>query len=457
MMNNKVSKYTFLFEGNGGFYAYNSLSNSLIEIDESVYDKLSKAKKELADILPDDFDLDLFDVLTKNIIITESEKDDYLTYKSNIYSLRNSDKGMHITIAPTMECCFNCHYCFEKNKTKGKMSSEVMDRIVKYVETKENLKAIHITWFGGEPLMATEQIELFYDKIKPIIVDKDYQSNIVTTAYFVNENTVRVFKKIGITDIQVTVDGMKDTHNKIKNFEGAGDVFEKIMQNIEYLNDNLPEVQIAIRVNLTKDNAHEYPLLVDMLKARFINRKNIFAVPAFVLDKGENSCHGQCNNSLFNPSEKTKYILELYNKGYGSHFVRYPEMFFYECAVRNKMAVSFDPEGYVYKCWEMLGNRDYSIGRLDSDGKLVDINTKAYNRQMYGADPLESNTCRQCKYLPICNGGCPIHRIQNEFEGDNNSCCTHYKGYMEEFLKIHIACKKQERKNAEKNQNCLKR
>lgn len=35
-------------------------------------------------------------------------------------------------------------------------------------------------------------------------------------------------------------------------------------------------------------------------------------------------------------------------------------------------------------------------------------------------------------------GGCPIQRIENVFEKKKNCCCTFYKGYMEEFLKIHL-------------------
>lgn len=123
-------------------------------------------------------------------------------------------------------------------------------------------------------------------------------------------------------------------------------------------------------------------------------------------------------------------------------YKRYPDNFFYECAIRNNVAIAFDPEGYAYKCWEVIGNKEYAIGKLDGEGRLTDVNVRVLNRQLYGADPLDDPTCRKCKYLPICGGGCPIQRIENKFEGGRNNCCTYYKGYMEEFLKEHIRRKK---------------
>lgn len=142
---------------------------------------------------------------------------------------------------------------------------------------------------------------------------------------------------------------------------------------------------------------------------------------------------------LFSHKEKAEFVKELYYlHDIYSSYLQYPERFFNECAIKNDVAISFDPEGYAYKCWEIIGNKEYSIGKLNSDGGIGNINYKVLNRQLYGADILDDHTCSQCKYLPICHGGCPIQRIENEFECGKNCSCTHYKGCLEEFLKIHI-------------------
>ena len=122
--------------------------------------------------------------------------------------------------------------------------------------------------------------------------------------------------------------------------------------------------------------------------------------------------------------------------------MRYPQRFIAECAIRDLRAISFDPEGYAYKCWEVIGDTRYAIGKLAKDGSLKEPNHVALNRQLYGADPAENKKCAACSYLPLCNGGCPIQRIQNEFENYRNDVCTPMKGFLPEFLAAHIALKK---------------
>lgn len=448
----KISKYTFMFDENGQeYYVYNTLSNALMEIDKKSYSLLFESRNTQK-LSTADFDEDLWEALCINNIISDNDTDDYLKYKASITNIRKQRTGMHLTLAPTMDCCFRCHYCFEKYKEKKYMTPEIMDQIIKYVTSYPELKNIKITWFGGEPLMAVPQIEEFYDKFRDIW-QEPFISNIITTGYHIDKESIRVMQKVGISSVQITLDGMKETHNKVKHLPSGEDVFERILSNIELLNDSAPEINITIRVNLTLENKEEYIPLHKLCLTRFYGRSNITISPAFVLDRGTGDICRSNNNIFFGHIERSKFILNLAKNGINSVFVRYPEPFFNECAIRNEMAIAFDPEGYAYKCWEVIGNKEYAIGKLNDDGILTDINQTILNRQLYGADTFDDPICSQCKYLPICNGGCPIQRIENKFEGGHNDCCSHYKGFMPDFLKIHIARKKaQEAAATEKQQ-----
>lgn len=291
--------------------------------------------------------------------------------------------------------------------------------------------------------MAVPEMEQFYEKFSAKW-DKPMESNIITTGYHIDENVIGVLKKIGVSSMQITLDGMRDTHNKVKHLSSGEDVFEKVISNIELINDLAPEIGITIRVNLTRENAYEYVELIKFTSDRFQERKNIVVAPAFVLDRGASSCSKRQRSLLFDHKSRTEFILELFHKYHlDSPFIRYPERFFNECAIRNDIAISFDPEGYAYKCWEIIGNKEYAIGQLNSEGQISDINMKVLNRQLHGADTIDDPKCSKCSYLPICNGGCPIQRIENEFENGKNCCCTYHKGYLEEFLKIHVLLMKQ--------------
>jgi len=433
----KLSKYSFLFPVEEEYYIYNTLSNALLSIDESSYNTLVQCQSSKIIVKETDIDKELYEILDEKRFITENDKDEILAYKSIIDLQRNNANFMHLTIAPTMDCNFSCHYCFEK-KEKKYITSKVIDSLIKYVEMQKDLSGIHLTWFGGEPLMAIDKIQEFYDKFN-IIWNKTFDSNIITTAYHITPAIIETLKAVKISSMQITLDGNQETHNKIKRTEGCMDVFSKIIQNMDLLTEQAPEIHITVRVNLTKENAKEYIGLYNFLTNRY-KRKKMGIAPGFVNDRG---CNGNENSSLlFKRKECSEFILGLFNAhGIHSPSIYYPSRLFQECAIRNRPSLSIDPEGYVYKCWEIIGNKKYSIGKLN-DGEITEVNNSMFNRQRYGADALVDKKCSNCNYLPICNGGCPIHRIENEFEGAKIDVCCFHKGYLPEFLKAHIKLKK---------------
>lgn len=229
----KVSKYTFLFDNdNVEFYIYSTLSNSLVEIDEDSYHLLLDARKNKSDINKSDFDDEVYDILLQKRFIADNDMDGFLYYKSVVMNQRISQSQMHLTMAPTMDCCFRCHYCFEEYKEKNYMSEEVMDSIIKYLNSLPTQPELKLTWFGGEPLMAPSQIEQFYEKLVTQY-QKPASCNIITTGYHINEHVIEIMKKTGVSQLQITLDGLRETHNKIKFLPDCSDVFGKVLDNIE--------------------------------------------------------------------------------------------------------------------------------------------------------------------------------------------------------------------------------
>ncbi|MDY5192962.1 MAG: radical SAM protein [Candidatus Aphodosoma sp.] len=433
----KKSRYSFIFEDNNHFFVYNTLSNCFLELDEDLYVRLKQSGDCNTDLVFEDDEVDIKNALELNRIITNNDTDEFLIFKSVILQQRAENSSMHLTLAPTMECCFSCHYCFENHKKKGVMSEQVMDAIIKYISKCDKLKSLKITWFGGEPLMAPNQISKFYDKLKPLLSDISFSSNIITTGYHLNEENINILKNAGVTSMQITLDGNKESHNKIKFLDECDDCFSRVLDNIELTTKLYPELFILIRVNLTLKNAKDYSDLYHYVLNRFSGTK-VSIAPAFVLDRNGGCASSTVTSELFSAKDYPKYILELSKKGIDSPQIRYPSYFFSECAIRNNLAISFDPEGFAYKCWEVIGNEKYSIGKLNMDGALEQVNIQNLNRQLYGADPLSDPVCMKCAYLPICCGGCPIQRIQNEFENGKNICCTYYKNHIKEFMLEHI-------------------
>lgn len=430
----KVSRYTFFVEFDNRKFFYNTLSNALNEVDEELFNCLKELKENHIgeEITLDD---ELVEDLIKNKYLTENDEDDFLIIKSVIQSIRAEKHGLILTIAPTMDCCFDCHYCFERTKSPVYMSENTMRGIAKFVSSLEGIKLTKITWFGGEPLMAVPQMEKLYRKLKRGLKGVPFQSSIITSGFHLNEPNIRALQRMKVTQMQITLDGMKDSHNKIKFTSECDDAFSRVLENIDLTTTLAPEIHIVIRTNLTKTNAHEYEALQNLVFERFGGR-NVAIAPAFVMDRDESGRADRGN--LFSHSEYPNYILGLSNSGIDSPQVRYPSRHLTECAIRNPLSLSFGPDGAVYKCWEHIGNPEFIVGKINKDGNMSITDRTLFNRQMYGADPLEDKQCRECPYLPLCLGGCPIQRIQNKFYGAHNNHCTYYKGHIHEFIAEHI-------------------
>ena len=433
----KISMYTFLFEIDSKFYAYNTLSNALIKIAEDTYKILLVNKNSHTPLQEKDLGCDeLYQTLIENHMITENDRDEFLLYKSIILAGR-SINILNLTIAPTMDCNYSCSYCFENCKRNIYMTEKVISSIIKFIEQYENIKNIHVVWFGGEPLLGIKQIESLYRKMI-LIPDKNYSFSIISNGFLISPDIIKLFKEMKLQHIQITLDGLKETHNKIKFTKNENDTFSRTIKNIDLLASSAPEIRISIRVNMNKENSSEFITLYSFILQRYKSNPLIGIYPAFITStssKSSSSC-----SLLFNRQEKSEFIQQLYyDRCIVTNLCGYPDSSFTECSIRNKHTFTIDPEGYLYKCWEIIGDQKYAIAKLDSEGTIQSIDQKILNRYLYAADPLEDKTCSKCPYLPICFGGCPHKRIENIFKDKHYDTCTYLKGSLKEFIKIHLS------------------
>lgn len=93
-------------------------------------------------------------------------------------------------------------------------------------------------------------------------------------------------------------------------------------------------------------------------------------------------------------------------------------------------AYVIDPEGYIYKCWADVGIKERAIGTLDEGLKNFDI----ISEYVQGSDKFSDPKCMNCKYIPICDGGCNLYRIKAKKTGRAYEVCQYDDQGMQEFL-----------------------
>ena len=419
-----TSPYNYLIKSDDAFIVYNSMSNALLTVDEDIFNRLSSANPE--SVAKDDFDSDDWELLKSKRIIVENSHDEWLRYKAAIMPMRNMQNVISLTIATTLDCNYSCFYCFETKK-KLYITDEVIDNILALIKRQPALQQLQVTWFGGEPLMAYDKIERF-NALLELPQSATYSTNIITNGYYLTEDVILSLKKNKIDSIQLTLDGLKDTHNKRKRCATTKDTFTAVFNNIDTFVKHEKDILLTIRVNLDENNKHEFIELSDFIYRRYPEAKNIRVVPAFITDIDS----GDCKTCNLDRDAMARFIQSLSSQT-GDTSQLYPTNMFSECTIRNPNILVVAPNGKLTKCLETVGDPSYEFGELTKDGIRL-TNEAVLNRYLYGADPMEDEECKACSLLPICFGGCPHKRLENKYNNATFNVCSSFKGNLSSYL-----------------------
>lgn len=418
----KWSRYNFLFESDNVYFIYNSLSNSFAELDSETYFQLMKFKENDSVALSDE---ELEKQLISMKVLVEDDRDELNKIKYQVHKKRFYDKHLGLTINPTLHCNFACPYCFEGEHSSVYMTDEVENDIVEYIKKHSSVKSVHVTWFGGEPLLAFNRIVSLSNKIKALGLS--YNAGMITNGYLFNEENILQLSSLSIQSIQITIDGDEKLHDSRRCLKSGKGTFKRIVENIELLQSLAPEIRLAIRVNIDKTNKDDFIGVYNFFREKKF--PNLIVSPGFVEDIS--GCN--LDDCIFNAQRKVDFLIEMQNKHGLDFSYFYPSNQRYECPVRNPNTIAIGPRGEIYKCWNDIGNESRIIGNIN--GKIQ--NESLLIRYLNGADPFEDENCKKCLLLPVCSGGCPFVRLKNEYENKNMEVCSLIKNNMKEFLLLH--------------------
>ena len=132
--------------------------------------------------------------------------------------------------------------------------------------------------------------------------------------------------------------------------------------------------------------------------------QNIDANLGMMKEFGCDHC-STCKNSLFSMKEFSEEYLLFRDRAeeLGFHIATSkmsPGYKVNSCIMDAPNAYVIDPLGDVYKCISQVGRPEYSIGNVQTG--FDDCSHTRYN-------PFENAVCSNCRYFPICKGGCLLN------------------------------------------------
>lgn len=332
--------------------------------------------------------------------------------------------GLNLTIAVTLACNFRCIYCYEDHPVEH-MSRATAQALLRFArERLPHGTSLYVTWFGGEPLLNVPVIELLSRGLMRICEQKEcsYGAYMVTNGYRLTAAMARRLAELGIKDFQVSIDGERETHDRQRPLASGRGMFEVLMRNVREIAANVSS--LGVRINVLRGNVDSAARLVRRLEAM---RRDL---PALLISLGHvDNCTPRCgtdNDDLLTNAEFAELeraLLGEQRDGVGAEPALPTPFDTVCCAVRPNMYV-VSPDGHLFKCWNSLGRPDDTVGHID--GAVDDAASPWILFQ-----PEDDAECRNCKLLPICQGGCSDAQIRTAGAGKH---CTPFKYTLREQL-----------------------
>lgn len=419
------SKYNFIFKKKQTIFLYNSRTNAFVSIVEEKL-KYAITKAQIGDFSFLDEKSMSFFKKSKFILTQDDENSFFYEKKNNYLTSVFSKEILNLTILTTLNCNFKCPYCYEKDALNlSTMSIDVENAIVKFAKSFSNVKKIKITWYGGEPLLNFSSIERLTIELEKLAIP--IYHNIVTNAYLLDKR-MSFFNNRNLESIQVTIDGLENTHNKKRILKNNDGTFNTIITNIENFLILNSKCNIFIRCNVDESNQNEFSLLYSFLNEKFDYNKRLIVHSAFVRND-----NGQCSNVFLDLDKEADFHIKMFEKENVNNLTFKPKLTLGGCGANNLLFFVISPKGEMYKCWNDIGKQKYEIGNiLDTPN----CHNEVTDKYLVGPSIYTDSKCKVCSFFPICSGGCTYKRIQNESHNGTYNLCTYAKSKLKKFLEI---------------------
>ena len=325
----------------------------------------------------------------------------------------------------TLKCNMRCSHCGSM-AGKARENELTVDECLNVAEQLVKLGCKQVTFIGGEVFLYKG-----WEIIARKLTENGIYVNIITNGFLLGDEQIAQIKYATLVNIGISLDGMQDNHNNIRNVNTS---FDKVMEAFDVLNRE--RIPVAVVTSLIDQNFEDlwpiYDLLVEndiqLWQIQIINPMgNMVDKKSFLLDPSKVPLV-----TKFIREKRSEQKVMIYagdNIGYFDEnelYLRSQPGIIYEwfgCQAGLRV-VGIDSIGNVKGC-ESLYSDEFIEGNLREES-LSEIWNKegnfAYNRAFDVS--MLTGSCKGCDKGAICRGGCRgacYFTTDSKFE--NPYCC----------------------------------
>lgn len=405
----KLSRYVVVHDDGATAFLWSTRSGRTVEIPSASWHSLTtgNALPKMGHLL---------DRLKQACILVPDEEDEKAIVLEENAKAAEDDTELDLVMLPSANCPLGCNlphfggYCGQthiKDSLGDESSLQVIELVSRSIKPQH--KALRITWFGAEPLLALPRMRDMAPAFMRVAMARglSYISTLVTGGTLFSHAVAKeCLQNLGIQSVSITLDGASATHDKRRPTKGGLPTFARIIDNLGNIIEDptLEPLRISIRCNVDLRNVDAPSELISFLAGkRWQRRVDLYfaAVHPWGTHTNESALSGAGFASL-----EMQWHRQQIEAGFSPALLplRKPIV----CRVVSPSRLVSGHDGKLHRCTEspltaVNAQRD-DLGRADSWRQISDVPTWSWQADlMQNAFP-----CSDCAYLPCCGGACPL-------------------------------------------------
>ena len=311
-------------------------------------------------------------------------------------------------------CNMDCEYCFagkgEYSGKSGIMSLEVGKRALDYlVENSGSRRHLEVDFFGGEPLINWDVCKelVKYGRELEKKHDKIFNFTLTTNGVLIDDDVID-FTNREMGNVVLSMDGRRETHDRMRHSKSGGGTYDSIMDNFRALVDSRTEEgaerrskEYYMRGTYT---AYNKDFSRDVIAMADLGFRETSIEPVVSDPDVPYALHEEDLPQLFEEYEKLALeMLEREKHGEGFNFYHYTVDLtggpcIYKrvsgCGVSTEY-LAVTPTGDLYPCHQFVGDDEMIVGNIYegiTHPETVDMFEAVLRRRM------------RCQQLPFKRG-----------------------------------------------------
>jgi uncharacterized protein len=416
---------TFLPLSGGDYLLFNTLSGTIVTVDEEMKSSLENEAGESGNI-----DGDSLEKLRELGVVRGEDFDERAFFEYKFQEKKFSTRDVQVSVLLTYACNLSCSYCYEGrgeviSKSMDKETSEKVIKCIMQTVNDSGCRNLGLTLYGGEPLLNYKQGLKILERLSLYCKERDvrFKAALISNGTLIDRRIAGLFSPY-LNAVQLTLDGPRWYHDEKRVRKDLTGTYDRIMESVSILKES--GIPVFLRIQISKDNLGLLDELFEELKSRGFGSDPLIKPYVFpLMNIGEAGC---LPGSECIPDDDYAEILpEVWEKaaGYGLSLVSKPVPTYIQpfCSFFNNYSYIIDPYGDIYKCVSLVGKKEHKAAYIDEGGRIAGQTYEMI--EFMSRNPARIEKCRDCPYLPTCSGGCAFKAYSGNESFQSGDCSLH--------------------------------